>query len=106
VRGFAYVRELPRIYRSPVRTPKTVDINGAADLMKIHQGRVHYIQQQIINQTAAKLAIAGRRIRTPNQRPRRTKRGPPTLANAVAALEIPSGHCLRSFGGLCRCDGV
>ncbi|MFJ1255724.1 helix-turn-helix domain-containing protein [Cupriavidus sp. CuC1] len=70
-----------------MRAPETVDINGAADLMKIHPktlldminsgalpaariGRAYvlmtkdvldYIQQQIIHQTAERLAIKGRR---------------------------------------------
>lgn len=69
----------------------TVDINGAAELMKIHPktvldlinagtipaarvGRAYvlmtrdvlaHVEQQIINQTAEKLAIRGRRVRTP-----------------------------------------
>ncbi|MBB5463860.1 helix-turn-helix domain-containing protein [Paraburkholderia sp. Cpub6] len=83
----------------------TVDINGAADMMKVHPktildlirdgvlpaariGRAYvllskdvldYVQQQITNQTAERLAIQGRQIRPPDKRPRRTRRSPPNL---------------------------
>jgi len=76
-------------------TTSTVDIIGAADLMKVHPntvldlihsgalpaariGRAYvlltqdvldYIQQQIINQTAERMAVPGRRIRTPDKSP-------------------------------------
>lgn len=86
-------------------TTATVDIIGAADLMKVHPntvldlirsgalpaariGRAYvlmttdvldYIHQQIINQTAERLAISGRRIRVPDKRPRKTRRTPPNL---------------------------
>ncbi|MFJ1260550.1 helix-turn-helix domain-containing protein [Cupriavidus sp. CuC1] len=95
-----------------MRTPETVDINGAADLMKIHPKTVlvminsgalpaarirrayvlmtkdvlDYIQQQIIHQTAERLAIKGRRIRTPDKRPRRTRRSPPNLEKYMKML--------------------
>lgn len=81
-------------------TSATVDINGAADLMKVHPktildlisagalpaarvGRAYvlmtkdvldHIQQQIINQTAERLVAKGRRCRS----------GSPRLARKVA----------------------
>lgn len=86
-------------------TPATLDVIGAADMMKVHPntvlglisggilpaakiGRAYvlltqdvldYIEQQIINQTAERLVIPGRRIRTSDKRPRRTRRFPPNL---------------------------